>query len=108
MYFHSYLGKEGLIDLHSFIRPLQQYLLATSPAVPNRRIGVGNAPEKHRSLIVKLLFCFPDALVDCYYWIIQIWKDRKNNRDKVRLQLTLRWFCDGKRMHRLVSKSTAK
>lgn len=74
---HPYLGEEGLIDLHSFIRALQQHLLAASPAVPHGRVGVGDAPEKHRPLIVKLLLRFPDALVDCYYWIVQIWKRQK-------------------------------
>lgn len=74
---HPYLGEEGLIDLHSFIRALQQHLLATSPAVPHGRVGVGDAPEKHRPLIVKLLLRFPNALVDCYYWIVQIWRRQK-------------------------------
>lgn len=86
----SYLGKEGLIDLHSFVRPLQQHLLAASPAVPDGWVGVGDAPEKHRSLIVKLLLGFPNALVDRHYRIVQICGDRSNNPDEVRPRSTLR------------------
>lgn len=101
--FISYLCKEGLVDLNSFIRALQQYLLAASPAVPNGRIGVGNAPEKHGSLIVKLLLRFPYALVDCHYRVIQIWKGRRNNRDKVRL----RQHCDPYHSHEQGGKTEA-
>lgn len=76
----SYLCEEGLVDLYSLIGALQQHLLATSPAVPDGRVGVGHAPEEHSSLIVKLLFRFADALVDCHYRVIQIWKGRTENQ----------------------------
>lgn len=68
----SYLGKEGLINLYSFVRSLKQHLLATSPTVAHRRVRIGHASEKHCSLIVKLFFSFTYALMNSYYWIIQV------------------------------------
>lgn len=80
--FQAYLGKEGLIDLHSLVGALQQHLLAAAPAVAHGRVGVGHAPEEHGLLIVKLLLGFPDALVDRDYGIIQIWqKTGTKNQD---------------------------
>lgn len=76
----SYLGKKGLINLHSLVRSLQQHLLTTSPAIAHRGVGIGHTSEKHCSLIVKLFFSFTYTLMNSYYWIIQVQKKSETGK----------------------------
>lgn len=70
----SYLCEERFVDLNTLVWTLRQHVPASVPAVAHRRVGVGHAAEEDSPFIVKLLFGFSYTLMDCYHWIIQVWK----------------------------------
>lgn len=69
---HSYLGKEGLVDLHTFIGSLRENVSSSVPAVADGRVGVGHTTQEHRPLVVELLFRFTYTLMNRHHRVVQI------------------------------------
>lgn len=59
----SHLSEKRLVDLHSLVRALRQYLSPAMPAVADGRVGIGHTAQKHSPLIVELFLSFSYALV---------------------------------------------
>lgn len=68
----SYLCEERLVDLHALVRALRQDVSPTMPAVADGGVGIGDAAQEHRPLVVELLFCFSYTLVHGDHWVIKV------------------------------------
>lgn len=76
----AYLSEERLVDLHTLVRALRQYLPTPVPAVADRRVGVGYAAEEHRPLVVELLLGLANALVHRHHRVVQVCKETEAKR----------------------------
>lgn len=88
-----HLCEKRLIDLHPGVGALRQHVPASPPGVVNGRVGVRHTAKKHRPLEVELLLRLPDALMDRYQRVVQVWGrgDVKRRSWEVRLIFIYSW-----------------
>lgn len=76
----SYLSEKWLVDLHSLVRALRQYLSPAVPAVTHWRVGISHAAQKHSPLIVELFLSFSYTLVHGHDRVIKVCERENKER----------------------------